>query len=243
MDQFVNMKKFIKSFKKYLIIALLSVLALDANESGIYEYEIRFKNKIGPLSIDGLKTFSKKEEGFEVTFTGKNRILNAEIMQESEFNLTNSKVFPKYYAQYIKLPIKGQQNQNISFDYKNRKIASSGDINWVISFLTDDIPMDPISSGFQIRQNLRMGIEEFEINLIKLDEGTFYNNSFKVIGSEILKIKDVNYPCKVLERTDEKGGKSIYYVAETLDFILIKVSDERKERKILIEAEKILSFG
>ena len=71
MDQFVNMKKFIKSFKKYLIIALLSVLALDANESGIYEYEIRFKNKIGPLSIDGLKTFSKKELSLSKNFNTK----------------------------------------------------------------------------------------------------------------------------------------------------------------------------
>ena len=66
---------------------------------------------------------------------------------------------------------------------------------------------------------------------------------FKVIGEEVLSIKDIKYPCKVVERTDEKGGKSLYYIAETLDFILIKVSDERKERKISIEAEKILSFG
>tara|TARA_B100000925_G_scaffold11789_1_gene8269 strand:- start:584 stop:1315 length:732 start_codon:yes stop_codon:yes gene_type:complete len=243
MDQFLNMERFMRSFKKYLLVVLISFAALEADDSGIYEYEIRFKNKIGPFSIDGLKTFSKKEKGFGVMFYGKNRILNAEIIQESEFDLTNSRVFPKYYIQHVKMPIKGQQNQNITFDYKNRKIASSGDINWVISFLTDDIPMDPISSGFQIRQNLKSGIEEFEINLIKLDEGTFASNSFKVIDSEILKIKDVNYPCKVLERTDEKGGKSLYYVAETLDFILIKVNDERKERKILIEAEKILSFG
>ena len=47
----------------------------------------------------------------------------------------------------------------------------------------------------------------------------------------------------MVERTDRKGGKSLYYVAETLDYILIKVKDDRKERKISIEAEKILSFG
>ena len=123
------------------------------------------------------------------------------------------------------------------------KIISSGDVNWVIDFSGKKIPLDPISSGFQVRQNLKMGIEEFELNEIKLDEGTFKENKFKVIGEEVLSIKDIKYPCKVVERTDEKGGKSLYYIAETLDFILIKVSDERKERKISIEAEKILSFG
>lgn len=232
-----------KSSNKFLVFLFLSTFVLGIDDSYVYEYEIRFQNKIGPFSIDGLKTFSKKEKGFVVRFSGENRLLNAEIIQESNFSLTNSKVFPKYYIQQVKMPIKGRQDQNITFDYLNMKIVSTGDINWVIDFAVGDRPMDPISSGFQIRQNLKMGIEEFEINLIKLDEGTFYRNSFKVIEEEVLTVKDTKYPCKVLERTDEKGRKSLYYVAETLDFILIKVKDDRRERKITIEAEKILSFG
>ena len=236
-------KLFMKNFKSCLIVIFLSIFYLNASNTSVYEYEIRFKNKIGPFSLDGLKTFSKKEKGFSVTFKGENKLLNAEILQESQFSLTNLKVFPNQYSQEIKLPIKGKQNQNIDYDYKDMKIISSGDVNWVIDFTGNKIPLDPISSGFQIRQNLKMGIEEFALNLIKLDEGTFKENSFKVIGEEILSIKDIKYPCKVVERTDEKGGKSLYYIAETLDFILIKVSDERKERKISIKAEKILSFG
>tara|TARA_B100000900_G_scaffold326075_1_gene286015 strand:+ start:338 stop:1057 length:720 start_codon:yes stop_codon:yes gene_type:complete len=236
-------KLFMKNFKSCLIVIFLSIFYLNASNASVYEYEIRFKNKIGPFSLDGLKTFSKKEKGFSVTFKGENKLLNAEILQESQFSLTNLKVFPNQYSQEIKLPIKGKQNQYIDYDYKDMKIVSSGDVNWVIDFSGNKIPLDPISSGFQIRQNLKMGIEEFALNLIKLDEGTFKENNFKVIGEEILSIKDIKYPCKVVERTDEKGGKSLYYIAETLDFILIKVSDERKERKISIEAEKILSFG
>ena len=243
MEPLMPKKLFMKNFKSCLIIVFLSIFYLNATNTTVYEYEIRFKNKIGPFSLDGLKTFSKKEKGFSVTFKGENKLLNAEILQESQFSLTNLKVFPKQYSQEIKLPIKGKQYQNINYDYKDMKIISSGDVNWVIDFSGKKIPLDPISSGFQIRQNLKMGIEEFELSLIKLDEGTFKENKFKVIGKEILSIKDIKYPCKVVERTDEKGGKSLYYIAETLDFILIKVSDERKERKISIEAEKILSFG
>ena len=39
--------------------------------------------------------------------------------------------------------------------------------------------------------------------------------------------------------------KSLYFSVsgKTLDFILIKVEDDRKERMLSIEAEKILSFG
>lgn len=216
-------------------------MSLDCSD--VFEYEIRFKNRVGPFSFDGLKSFTKKDKVFQVIFVGEHKILDAKIKQESKFSFLNSKVFPREYSQFVRMPFKGKQAQNIVFDYKSLKITSSGDVNWVINFSDDERPMDPISSGFQIRQNLKKGIEDFEISLIKLDEGTFYKNSFKVVGSTVLDIKDTSYPCKIVERTDSKGGKSLYYIAETLDYILIKVKDDRKERKVSIEAEKILSFG
>ena len=61
-------------------------------------------------------------------------------------------------------------------------------------------------------------------------------------GEEVLEIKDTKYPCIILERI-ANNRKTHYYVAKTLDFILIKVEDNRKERMLSIEAEKILSFG
>ena len=58
----------------------------------------------------------------------------------------------------------------------------------------------------------------------------------------MLEIKDTKYPCIILERI-ANDRKTLYYVAKTLDFILIKVEDDRKDRMLSIEAEKILSFG
>ena len=132
--------------------------------------------------------------------------------------------------------------QTIEYDFKNQKIASTGDVNWVVDFLGESTPLDPVSSGFQIRENVKKGLTNFDINLIKLDEGTIYKSSYTVIREEVLEIKDTKYPCIVLERIANER-KALYYVAKTLDFILIKVEDDRKERIISIEAEKILSFG
>ena len=169
-------------------------------------------------------------------------MLNAELNQEAEFKYLNSKVFPKYYSQKIKVPLRGVLKQTIEYDFKNQKIASSGDVNWVIDFLGESTPLDPISSGFQIRENVKKGLTNFEINLIKLDEGLIYKSSYSVVGEEVLEIKDIKYPCIVLERATN-NRKTLYYVAKTLDFILIKVEDDRKDRMLSIEAEKILSFG
>ena len=243
MEQLIQKKLSMKNLNKYFLslIFVSFVTFLSASEN-IYEYKIRFKIK-NVISLDGIKELtSKGNDTYHIIFAGKNRMLNAELNQEAEFKYLNSKVFPQYYSQKIKVPLRGILNQTIEYDFKNQKISSTGDINWVIDFLGESIPLDPISSGFQIRENVKKGLTNFNINLIKLDEGQIYKSSYSVIGEEVLEIKETKYPCIVLERTTN-DRKTLYYVAKTLDFILIKVEDNRKERMLSIEAEKILSFG
>lgn len=228
--------------KYFLSILLLGLGTFLSANNNIYEYEIRFKIK-NVISLDGIKKLTMKDnDSYHIIFTGKNRMLNAELNQEAEFKYLNSKIFPQYYSQNIKAPFRGELKQTINYDFKNQKITSSGDVNWVIDFLGESIPLDPLSSAFQIRDNVKNGLTNFDINLIKLDEGLIYKSSYSTVGEEVLEIKNTKYPCVVLERTSN-DRKTLYYVAKTLDFILIKVLDERKERMLSIEAEKILSFG
>ena len=232
-----------RNLSKYLLsIIFISYVTFLAASENVYEYKIRFKIK-NVISLDGIKELTSKDnDAFHIIFTGKNRMLNAELNQEAEFKYLNSKIFPKYYSQKIKIPLRGELIQTINYDFKNQKITSTGDVNWVIDFLGESTPLDPLSSGFQIRENVKRGLTSFDINLIKLDEGLIYKSSYMIVGEEILEIKDTKYPCVVLERTSF-DKKTLYYVAKTLDFILIKVSDDRKDRMLSIEAEKILSFG
>ena len=239
MQRKLSMKNLNKYFLSIIFLSLVTFLSASEN---IYEYKIRFKIK-NVISLDGIKELtSKGNDTYNIVFTGKNRMLNAELNQEAEFKYLNSKVFPQYYSQKIKVPLRGVLKQTIEYDFKNQKIASTGDVNWVIDFLGESTPLDPVSSGFQIRENVKKGLTNFDINLIKLDEGLIYKSSYSVVGEEVLEIKDTKYPCIVLERIANER-KPLYYVAKTLDFILIKVEDDRKERMLSIEAEKILSFG
>ena len=243
MGQSIQKESFMKNLNKYFLsIVFISFIAFLSSSENIYEYMIRFKIK-NVISLDGIKELtSKGNDTYHIIFTGKNRMLNAELNQEAEFKYLNSKVFPKYYSQRIKVPLRGVLKQTIEYDFKNQKIASTGDVNWVVDFLGESTPLDPVSSGFQIRENVKKGLTNFDINLIKLDEGLIYKSSYSVIGEEVLEIKDTKYPCIILERIANER-KTHYYVAKTLDFILIKVEDNRKERMLSIEAEKILSFG
>ena len=243
MGQLIQKESFMKNLNKYFLsIVFISFVTFLSSSENIYEYKIRFKIK-NVISLDGIKELtSKGNDTYHIIFTGKNRMLNAELNQEAEFKYLNSKVFPKYYSQKIRVPLRGVLKQTIEYDFKNQKIASTGDVNWVVDFLGESTPLDPVSSGFQIRENVKKGLTNFDINLIKLDEGLIYKSSYSVIGEEVLEIKDTKYPCIILERI-ANDRKTHYYVAKTLDFILIKVKDDRKERMLSIEAEKILSFG
>ena len=229
-------------YKFFFSIVFVTLVAFINASENVYEYKIRFKIK-NVISLDGIKELTKNDkDAYHIIFTGKNRMLNAELNQEAEFKYMNSKVFPEYYSQKIKVPLRGALKQTINYDFKNQKITSTGDVNWVIDFLGESTPLDPLSSGFQIRENVKKGLTDFDINLIKLDEGLIYKNSYSVVGEEVLEIKDTKYPCIVLERVNN-NRKTLYYVAKTLDFILIKVSDDRKDRRLSIEAEKVLGFG
>ena len=243
MGQLIQKESFMRNLNKYFLsIVFISFVTFLSSSENIYEYKIRFKIK-NVISLDGIKELTiKGNDTYHIIFTGKNRMLNAELNQEAEFKYLNSKVFPKYYSQKIKVPLRGVLKQTIEYDFKNQKIASTGDVNWVVDFLGESTPLDPVSSGFQIRENVKKGLTNFDINLIKLDEGLIYKSSYSVIGEEVLEIKDTKYPCIILERI-ANNRKTHYYVAKTLDFILIKVEDNRKERTLSIEAEKILSFG
>ena len=222
-----------RNLSKYLLsIIFISYVTFLAASENVYEYKIRFKIK-NVISLDGIKELTSKDnDAFHIIFTGKNRMLNAELNQEAEFKYLNSKIFPKYYSQKIKIPLRGELIQTINYDFKNQKITSTGDVNWVIDFLGESTPLDPLSSGFQIRENVKRGLTSFDINLIKLDEGLIYKSSYTIVGEEILEIKDTKYPCVVLERTSF-DKKTLYYVAKTLDFILIKVSDDRKDLSLI----------
>ena len=243
MGQLIQKESFMKNLNKYFLsIVFISFVTFLSSSENIYEYKIRFKIK-NVISLDGIKELTRKgNDTYHIIFTGKNRMLNAELNQEAEFKYLNSKVFPKYYSQKIKVPLRGVLKQTIEYDFKNQKIASTGDVNWVVDFLGESTPLDPVSSGFQIRENVKKGLTNFDINLIKLDEGLIYKSSYSIIGEQVLEIKDTKYPCIILERITN-NRKTHYYVAKTLDFILIKVEDDRKERTLSIEAEKILSFG
>ncbi len=126
MGQLIQKESFMKNLNKYFLsIVFISFVTFLSSSENIYEYKIRFKIK-NVISLGGIKELtSKGNDTYHIIFTGKNRMLNAELNQEAEFKYLNSKVFPKYYSQKIKVPLRGVLKQTIEYDFKNQKIFDS----------------------------------------------------------------------------------------------------------------------
>ena len=93
-----------RNLNRYLLsIMLLGMGTFLSANNNIYEYEIRFKIK-NVISLNGIKKLTIKDnDSYHIIFSGKNRVLNAELNQEAEFKYLNSKIFPQYYSQNIKI--------------------------------------------------------------------------------------------------------------------------------------------
>ena len=123
MEQLMQRKLSMKNLNKYFLsIIFLSLVTFLSASENIYEYKIRFKIK-NVISLDGIKELtSKGNDTFNIVFTGKNRMLNAELNQEAEFKYLNSKVFPKYYSQKIKVPLRGVLKRPLNMTLKTKKL-------------------------------------------------------------------------------------------------------------------------
>ena len=88
-----------RNLNRYLLsIMLLGMGTFLSANNNIYEYEIRFKIK-NVISLDGIKKLTMKDnDSYHIIFSGKNRMLNAELNQEAEFKYLNSKIFPQYLS-------------------------------------------------------------------------------------------------------------------------------------------------
>ena len=212
MGQLIQKESFMKNLNKFFLsIVFISFVAFLSSSENIYEYKIRFKIK-NVISLDGIKELtSKGNDTYHIIFTGKNRMLNAELNQEAEFKYINSKVFPKYYSQKIKVPLRGELNQKIKYDFKNQKIVSTGDVNWVIDFLGKPIPLDPLSSGFQIRENVKNGLA-----IVALERGAAGGSYFTIPPQMQMEIAARQ---KII--TDEHSGRIL---------VDSELADEEKEK-------------
>ena len=224
---------------KGLYFLLLSSIGFLSAEIPAYSAKYNFESE--EISITGTRTFKKINNGYEIRFEASN--LLASMYFSSLFKITNKQVIANTYDIKIK-PKFLNRNQSVKFNYDVNIIKSSGVNVWQSDIDKENSVFDPLNVQIMIRTFVRDGIQNFDLNIIDMENGGSKKYSFIVNGEEECLFDNKKLNCIIVERSRIGSERTVkYYLAKELEYMFTKIIDSSPERTNKLELKKILSLG
>ena len=225
-------------FKRFYFLLLSSISLLSAD---IPAYSAKYNFESEEISITGTRTFKKNSDGYEIKFEASN--LLASMYFSSLFKITNKQVIADTYDIKIK-PRFLNRNQSVKFNYDVNIIKSSGVNVWQSDIDKENSVFDPLNVQIMIRTFVRDGIQNFDLNIIDMENGGSKKYSFIVNGEEECLFDNKKLNCIIVERSRIGSERTVkYYLAKELEYMFTKIIDSSPERTNKLELKKILSLG
>ena len=220
----------------YLIILLSS----NAVAAEVPPYSAKYNFESEEISISGVREFYKTEDGYEMKFKASN--LFASLFFLSRFKLKSDNVIANSYEIKIR-PKFLDRDQSLRFDYENMEIRSKGINEWASS-INENLIYDPLNVQIMIRTYVKQGLENFNINIIDMENGDYRLYEFNIIGNEDCIFNNEKLQCIILERSRLNSKRKVtYYLAEELEHMFIKIIDVSPERTNTLKLLEVLSLG
>ena len=220
----------------YLIILLSS----NAVATEVPPYSAKYNFESEEISISGVREFYKTEDGYEMKFKASN--LFASLFFLSRFKLKSDNVISDSYEIKIR-PKFLDRDQSLRFDYENMEIRSKGINEWASS-INENLIYDPLNVQIMIRTYVKQGLENFNINIIDMENGDYRLYEFNIIGNEDCIFNNEKLQCIILERSRLNSKRKVtYYLAEELEHMFIKIIDVSPERTNTLKLLEVLSLG
>ena len=220
----------------YLIILLSS----NAVAAEVPPYSAKYNFESEEISISGVREFYKTEDGYEMKFKASN--LFASLFFLSRFKFKSDNVISDSYEIKIR-PKFLDRDQSLRFDYENMEIRSKGINEWASS-INENLIYDPLNVQIMIRTYVKQGLENFNINIIDMENGDYRLYEFNIIGNEDCIFNNEKLQCIILERSRLNSKRKVtYYLAEELEHMFIKIVDVSPERTNTLKLLEILSLG
>jgi len=220
----------------YLIILLSS----NAVAAEVPPYSAKYNFESEEISISGVREFYKTEDGYEMKFKASN--LFASLFFLSRFKLKSDNVISDSYEIKIR-PKFLDRDQSLRFDYENMEVRSKGINEWASS-INENLIYDPLNVQIMIRTYVKQGLENFNINIIDMENGDYRLYEFNIIGNEDCIFNNEKLQCIILERSRLNSKRKVtYYLAEELEHMFIKIVDVSPERTNTLKLLEVLSLG
>ena len=224
----------------YKYLGMLSVLIsadLLAQEIPDYKGEYIFTNS--KVSMRGIRELiSHEEEGKRtIQFNAKFPLGRIKIISDfiEENNLISS---TRYYVD-AKVLIRSDK-RTLNFDQSSGTLTSKGKFEWSQTLLENENVFDPLNVQIQIRKNVIAGLKDFSLMLPDLKTGAIEANNYKIVDSDSFEVDGTVYPCIIVERIRLQDNRTTrYFLAQDIDYLIIKVEDEDQDGDTMLELKKL----
>lgn len=223
----------------YRLFLFISFMPLCTHAEVVpFKAEFLFKGPV--LTLTTLREISVDNNLGRFTFSGKNAIGNLEI--SSTFSINDNELESLDYEFRARAALIINRKQKLVFD---ENITSSGDHDWVIN--KDSVSnkiLDPLTAQLALSAKIAQGNQEVTLFLPNLKNGEIESNEFKLVQAESLVIDGIEYECAVVQRIRENDNRiTKYWLAKSLDYLLVKTIDVDDNGTVEMTMRKLLSFG
>lgn len=195
-------------------------------------YEARYTVKFHGVSMgEGIHRLTQRPDGtyhFESSTTPHLSFIPYKFMETSDFTWEKNQVKPiRYFYDYHE----GKRSKRgfVRFDWLQQKVENTvGKNPWEADLKSG--MQDKLSYTFMLRSDLYQG--NYQLSYLVAEDDELKPYKFHILGTETLKTPLGQLKTIKIEHVHKKGHRTTFWLAKDLDYLLIKIQQERKGKQV-----------
>ena len=211
-----------------IILILFLTLSFFGNEFKSYDAKFAFETKFGDFPLK--RYFTAKDN--EINTRVKMQVFWLKYSIDSNFRIEGKNVIS--VNTIVQDPFRDEPKK-FSANFSQNMIASKELENIEL----DRFVLEQLASDVQVRINAKYGVTDYVLNIFDNTKGEVVSKNYRQLDSEIVETLFGAIETIVVLATSENVGPIKYFIAPTMDYLIIKSTATLKngEERVLIISE------
>ena len=211
-----------------IILILLLTFSFFGDEFKSYDAKFAFETKFGDFPLK--RYFTAKDN--EINTRVKMQVFWLKYSIDSNFRIEGNNVI--------------SVNTRVQDPFRDepKKFSANFSQNTIASKELDNIELDrfvleQLASDVQVRMNAKYGVTDYALNIFDNTKGEVVSKNYQQLDTEIVETSFGSIETIVVLATSENVGPIKYFIAPTMDYLIIKSTATLKngEERVLIISE------
>ena len=211
-----------------IILILLLTFSFFGDEFKSYDAKFAFETKFGDFPLK--RYFTAKDN--EINTRVKMQVFWLKYSIDSNFRIEGNNVIS--INTRVQDPFRDEPKK-FSANFSQNMIASKELENIEL----DRFVLEQLASDVQVRINAKYGVTDYALNIFDNTKGEVVSKNYRQLDSEIVETSFGAIETIVVLATSENVGPIKYFIAPTMDYLIIKSTATLKngEERVLIISE------